>query len=179
MGTVAKPTPDAVPLVGEQVSFTIDPGYWAPRQYPPADQTPWTHGGPPPAGRRTDAGAATVTEPSENSPAAEAERVSAAVLSGISTPGQRGIIVDSPPGAGKSTLVVRAATSLASAGERCIIVAQTNNQVDDLTARLAEGDPQLPLGRLTPNGLQRLARRARAARRPGLRQDRSARSRRR
>ena len=90
-----------------------------------------------------------MTTPNEGSPAAEAERVSAAVLSGMSTPGQRGIIVDSPPGAGKSTLVVRAATSLASAGERCIIVSQTNNQVNDLTARLAESDPQLPLGRLT------------------------------
>jgi hypothetical protein len=64
------------------------------------------------------------------------------------TPGPRGIIVDSPPGAGKSTLVVRAAASLAAAGERCIIVAQTNNQVDDLTVRLAHNDPQLSLGRL-------------------------------
>ena len=48
MGTVARPAPDAVPLVGEQVSCTIDPGYWAPRPFPTADQTPWTHGGPPP-----------------------------------------------------------------------------------------------------------------------------------
>ena len=48
MGTVARPALDAVPPVGEQVSCTIDPGYWAPRQFPPTDQTPWTHGGPPP-----------------------------------------------------------------------------------------------------------------------------------
>ncbi|TVZ05032.1 hypothetical protein EAS64_10450 [Trebonia kvetii] len=47
MGKVTKPTPGAVPVVGEQVSYTIDPGYWAPRQFPPAGQTPWTHGGPP------------------------------------------------------------------------------------------------------------------------------------
>jgi hypothetical protein len=90
-----------------------------------------------------------MTAPAPSSPADEAEQVSAAVLSDMSTPGSRGIIVDSPPGAGKSTLVVRAAISLARAGERCIIVAQTNNQVDDLTARLADSDPQLPLGRLT------------------------------
>jgi len=90
-----------------------------------------------------------MTTPAQPRPAAEADRVSAAVLSDMSVPGPRGIIVDSPPGAGKSTLVVRAATSLAGAGERCIIVAQTNNQVDDLTARLADNDPQLPLGRLT------------------------------
>ena len=74
---------------------------------------------------------------SEYSPAAGAERVAARVLADMAAPGQRGVIVDSPPGAGKSTLVVRAATGLASAGERCIIVAQTNNQVNDLTARLA------------------------------------------
>jgi hypothetical protein len=47
MGTAAKPRAGAVPAVGEQVSYTIDPGYWGPRQFPPADQTPWTHGGPP------------------------------------------------------------------------------------------------------------------------------------
>jgi hypothetical protein len=47
MGTPAKPRPGAVPAAGEQVSYTIDPGYWAPRQFPSADQTPWTHGGPP------------------------------------------------------------------------------------------------------------------------------------
>jgi hypothetical protein len=47
MGTPAKPTAGAVPAAGEQVSYTIDPGYWAPRQFPSPDQTPWTHGGPP------------------------------------------------------------------------------------------------------------------------------------
>jgi hypothetical protein len=47
MGTFAKPAPDAVPAIGEQVSCTTDPGYWAAPQFPPADQTPWTHGGPP------------------------------------------------------------------------------------------------------------------------------------
>jgi hypothetical protein len=47
MGTVARPTAGAVPPVGEQVSYTIDPGYWAPREFPGPDQTPWTHGGPP------------------------------------------------------------------------------------------------------------------------------------
>jgi hypothetical protein len=47
MGTVAKPTAGAVPAIGEQVSYTIDPGWWAQREFPSADQTPWTHGGPP------------------------------------------------------------------------------------------------------------------------------------
>jgi hypothetical protein len=47
MGTIVKPRSGGVPAVGEQVSYTIDPGYWGPRQFPSADQTPWTHGGPP------------------------------------------------------------------------------------------------------------------------------------
>ena len=39
--------PGAVPAAGEQVSYTLDPGYFAQREYPSLDQTPWTHGGPP------------------------------------------------------------------------------------------------------------------------------------
>ncbi|AIA03779.1 hypothetical protein DC74_3281 [Streptomyces noursei] len=58
------------------------------------------------------------------------------------------MVVDSPPGAGKSTLVVRAARELAAAGRRLMIVAQTNAQVDDLVLRLAAKDPELPVGRL-------------------------------
>jgi hypothetical protein len=47
MGTPAKPKPGAVPAAGEQISYTLDPGYFAQREYPSPDQTPWTHGGPP------------------------------------------------------------------------------------------------------------------------------------
>ncbi|MFD7918369.1 AAA family ATPase [Streptomyces sp. NPDC059740] len=61
---------------------------------------------------------------------------------------RRGVVVDSPPGAGKSTLVVRAARELAAAGRPLMIVAQTNAQVDDLVQRLAAKDPDLPVGRL-------------------------------
>ncbi|MCW2872818.1 AAA domain-containing protein [Actinacidiphila oryziradicis] len=60
----------------------------------------------------------------------------------------RGVVVDSPPGAGKSTLVVRAAQELVAAGESLMVVAQTNAQVDDLADRLATADPELPIGRL-------------------------------
>ncbi|HEU5357171.1 MAG TPA: AAA domain-containing protein [Actinocrinis sp.] len=61
------------------------------------------------------------------------ERVTADLLSGL----HRGVIVDSPPGAGKSTLVVELARRLADTGEPVMIVAQTNEQVDDLVDRLA------------------------------------------
>ena len=90
-----------------------------------------------------------MTETSQHDPAAETRLVTAAVLDDMARPGHRGVIVDSPPGAGKTTLVVRAATQLAASGEPCIIVAQTNNQVDDLTVRLARQDQGRPLGRLT------------------------------
>jgi len=60
-------------------------------------------------------------------------------------------VVDSPPGAGKSTLVVRAAGELAAAGEPLIVIAQTNEQVDDLIGRLAQAQPELPIGRLSAN----------------------------
>nr|WP_236653295.1 AAA domain-containing protein [Streptacidiphilus melanogenes] len=62
--------------------------------------------------------------------------------------GERGTVVDSPPGAGKSTLVVKAARELVVTGERLMIVAQTNSQVDDLVDRLAQADPGLAVGRL-------------------------------
>ncbi len=66
-------------------------------------------------------------------------------------PGQ-GVVVDSPPGAGKSTLVVRAARHIAASGEPLAIVAQTNEQVDDLIANLATAAPDLPIGRLSAQG---------------------------
>ncbi|MER5703684.1 AAA family ATPase [Micromonospora sp. NPDC002296] len=82
-------------------------------------------------------------------PAVEAERVITAVLADLRSGEHRGVVVDSPPGAGKSTLVVRAAAELAAAGEPLIIIAQTNEQVDDLIDRLARKAPELRIGRLS------------------------------
>ncbi|MFF5171525.1 AAA family ATPase [Micromonospora sp. NPDC000089] len=82
-------------------------------------------------------------------PAVEAERVVDAVLADLRSGDHRGVVVDSPPGAGKSTLVVRAAVELAAAGEPLMIVAQTNEQVDDLIDRLARKAPELRIGRLS------------------------------
>lgn len=81
-------------------------------------------------------------------PGAEADRTVAAILDEALHGTERGTVVDSPPGAGKSTLVVRAARELVGAGERLMIVAQTNSQVDDLVDRLATADPGLTVGRL-------------------------------
>jgi hypothetical protein len=86
------------------------------------------------------------------SPTAAARRVTDEILSDFRSGDHRGVVVDSPPGAGKSTLVVRAATEFALADEHLMIVAQTNEQVDDLVEKLAralaELGPDLRIGRL-------------------------------
>ena len=78
-------------------------------------------------------------------------------LAGLDSRGRRGVVVDSPPGAGKSTLVVLAAAELAAAGERVMVVAQTNSQVDDLVDRLATANAGLAVGRLSAQGHQPVA----------------------
>lgn len=50
---------------------------------------------------------------------------------------ERAIVVDSPPGAGKSTLVREIARRLVALGEQVPVVVQTNDQADDLTIALA------------------------------------------
>ncbi len=82
-------------------------------------------------------------------PASEAGRVVDAVLADLTDGAHRGVVVDSPPRAGKSTLVVRAAGVLAAAGTPLMIVAQTNEQVDDLIERLGRASPELGVGRLS------------------------------
>ena len=86
------------------------------------------------------------------SPALLAGRVTEAILADLRAERHRGVVVDSPPGAGKSTLVVRAATEFALADEPLMIVAQTNEQVDDLVERLAaalaDKAPEVRVGRL-------------------------------
>lgn len=84
--------------------------------------------------------------------ATAAERSGAAVdavLAQLTTMTHRALIVDSPPGAGKSTLVVAAARALHAMGPQVVIVAQTNNQVDDLIVRFHQADPDLQLARLS------------------------------
>jgi len=82
-------------------------------------------------------------------PAVEAARVVDAVLRDLRVGDHRGVVVDSPPGAGKSTLVVRAAAELAATGAPLMIVAQTNEQVDDLIERLGARSPEVAVGRLS------------------------------
>lgn len=85
-------------------------------------------------------------------PGQRADAAVAQVLHDLDHTDQRGIVVNSPPGAGKSTLVVRASGHLAAQGRPVMIIAQTNEQVDDLTDRLAETYPELRIGRLHKAG---------------------------
>jgi hypothetical protein len=80
--------------------------------------------------------------------AARARQATDQILADLATADQ-GVVVDSPPGAGKSTLVVSAAAELASNGARVMLVGQTNEQVDDLIDRLAGDNPDTPIGRLS------------------------------
>ena len=80
--------------------------------------------------------------------AASARAVTDAILADLAK-AERGVVVDSPPGAGKSTLVVAAAASLAERGERVMVVGQTNEQVDDLIDRMATERGVLRIGRLS------------------------------
>ncbi|MFE0338717.1 AAA domain-containing protein, partial [Streptomyces sp. NPDC058955] len=90
----------------------------------------------------------TLYDPAVLDPGAAAAEATAAILESTLHGTARGVVVDSPPGAGKSTLVVRAALELAAAGRPLMVVAQTNAQVDDLVLRLAEKEPDLEVGRL-------------------------------
>lgn len=85
---------------------------------------------------------------------AEASAVTGRVLAAMASPDWRLIMVDSPPGAGKSTLVVRLAHARAERGDRVPVVTQTNDQADDLVRALAEAVRSTPLrvGRLHASG---------------------------
>ncbi|WP_308169578.1 AAA family ATPase [Acrocarpospora catenulata] len=87
-------------------------------------------------------------------PQQQAGAATAGILADYSSGSHRGLVVDSPPGAGKTTLVAATTTELARAGERLMIVAQTNEQVDDLVDKLAGKSPGLAIGRLHAEGFQ-------------------------
>ncbi|GIH28949.1 helicase [Acrocarpospora phusangensis] len=87
-------------------------------------------------------------------PQERARAATAGILADYTGGGHRGLVVDSPPGAGKTTLVVSTAVELVKAGERLMIVAQTNEQVDDLVDKLAGNAPAITVGRLHAEGFE-------------------------
>lgn len=64
------------------------------------------------------------------------------------TGGARTVVVDSPPGAGKSTLVRQVTARLVASGAQVPIITQTNDQADDLAASIATAVAPARVGRL-------------------------------
>ena len=93
--------------------------------------------------------ASATTSTTTTDPAAAHAQVTEAVLDDLDGGRHPAVIVDSPPGAGKSTFVVQAARHLSAAtGGPIPIVAQTNAQADDLVDKLAATHTDLHIGRL-------------------------------
>lgn len=80
-------------------------------------------------------------------PAVAHEYVVNAIKQDVTTGGHKAVVVDSPPGAGKSTFVVDVAADLRESAT-IPIVAQTNAQADDLVRKLRTNHPDLTVGRL-------------------------------
>lgn len=90
-----------------------------------------------------------MTSPHQPSSQQQMDQAARVILEQLPTLTHRGIVVDSPPGAGKSTLVARAADALAQSSVPCVVIAQTNSQVDHLVRRFARHHPHLRTARLT------------------------------
>lgn len=59
MGRALTPAPGSVPDVGDEVCYTaLAPGFQPTAAFPPREETPWTHGGPPPQWEPLDDAAA-------------------------------------------------------------------------------------------------------------------------
>lgn len=72
--------------------------------------------------------------------------VTDAVMRDLESGGTQAVIVDSPPGAGKSTFVVRAAAQLSEIST-VPVISQTNAQADDLVRKMLDAT-ELVVGRL-------------------------------
>ncbi|BCJ37060.1 helicase [Actinocatenispora thailandica] len=68
------------------------------------------------------------------------------------TGGARTVVVDSPPGAGKSTLVRQLTARLVDTGVQVPVITQTNDQADDLAAAIAAAVAPARVGRLHAGG---------------------------
>jgi hypothetical protein len=82
-------------------------------------------------------------------PSKTAKKVTDAATADLLSGDHLAVVVDSPPGAGKSTFVVGTAVRLADDQDQVPIVAQTNAQADDLVRSLLRHPGRLPIGRLT------------------------------
>lgn len=84
-----------------------------------------------------------------SNPGSAAKKVTDRAAADLRSGDHLAVIVDSPPGAGKSTFVVGTAVTLAKQQDQVPIVAQTNAQADDLVRSLLRQPGSLDIGRLT------------------------------
>ncbi|MET8680889.1 AAA domain-containing protein [Streptomyces sp. NPDC004647] len=90
-----------------------------------------------------------MTPPRRPSPQQQTDKATRAVLEQLPALTHRGLVVEAPPGAGKSTLVAQAADALTQSSGPCPVIAQTNSQVDHLVRRFAHNHPHLRTARFT------------------------------
>ena len=64
-------------------------------------------------------------------------------------------VVKAPPGSGKTYTLIEVLAALVTVGQRVAVAAQTNNQADDICARLARDHPEIPTSRFTSKGNRR------------------------
>lgn len=81
-------------------------------------------------------------------PPVAAKRVTTAAREAFLGGEHQAVVVNSPPGAGKSTFVVATAAALAKQQEQVPVIAQTNAQADDLARSLLAKHPKLEIGRI-------------------------------
>ncbi len=85
-------------------------------------------------------------------PSKAAKKATDSAAADLLSADHRAVIVDSPPGAGKSTFVVSTAVRLAKDQDQVPVVAQTNAQADDLIRSLRHRHGRLKVGRLIGSG---------------------------
>lgn len=147
MGTPGHPRHAILPDLGVFLVCTPPPDRYPMPEFPPPDQIPWTHAGPPAAPLSRQPGGAAAVHAPPPSLHDQTDQAARALLEQLPTLTHRGMVVDAPPGAGKTTMVTHAAQTLADSGIPCAIITPTNAQADDLVRRLAH--PHLTTGRLT------------------------------
>ncbi|MGH9066984.1 MAG: AAA family ATPase, partial [Acidimicrobiales bacterium] len=130
---VAKGAP---PLAGSSITLLPKPEDWEQGKVSFnrwAKPAPWTHTAEAELPTASPAGT-TPPVPTETGAPAEAE---VEVLATQHT-GEPAVVVESPPGAGKSSLLVKVAAYCYSDGQRVVVAANTRRQAADLVGRLAE-----------------------------------------
>jgi len=141
-GRSLTPPPGSVPELGESVTYTATAdSYQPPGKFPSRDEN------------AVDARRAAAGVRPDRDRCGGRNGVTEAILADFgSVPAHSGVVVDSPPGAGKSDLVVRASRALVAGGERLMVWRRPTSRSTTSFDRLAGEDPAITIGRLSAAG---------------------------